>query len=119
MAWDDEKREKAVELYTAAEPTPETTMDIVQEVAEAIGETVNGTRMALTKAGVYIKKATTAKASGDGKEKKKSTRVSKAEAQKNLIEVLENKEVEIDEAIIEKLTGKAAVYFTKIILELN
>ena len=56
MAWTDEKKAQAIEAYQDAEPTPETSMEIVKEIAEDLGESPNGVRMILTKAGVYVKK---------------------------------------------------------------
>lgn len=105
MAWNDEKKAKAVELYLAAEPTPETSVEIVKEIAEELEETTNGVRMILTKAEVYVKQA----ASGD-----KPKRVSKADSIQALKEVLEAEGVEVDMEIVEKLTGKQAVYFTEL-----
>ena len=52
MAWTDESKEQAVEMYTAEEPTPDNSMEIVKMVAEELGESPNGVRMILTKAGV-------------------------------------------------------------------
>ena len=62
VAWDDDKKAEAVRMYLAAEPTPETSMEIVKDVAEELNESPNGVRMILTKAGVYVKKTTVAKA---------------------------------------------------------
>ena len=56
MAWDDDKKAQAVEMYEAAEPTPETSMEVVKEIADELGESPNGVRMILTKAGVYVKR---------------------------------------------------------------
>lgn len=113
MAWNDEKKAKAVELYLAAEPTPETSVEIVKEIAEELEETTNGVRMILTKAEVYVKqaaKAATSKAASGDKPK----RVSKADSIQALKEVLEAEGVEADMEILEKLTGKQAVYFTEL-----
>ena len=52
MAWTDESKAQAVEMYTDAEATPETSMEIVKDIAEELGESPNGVRMILTKAGV-------------------------------------------------------------------
>ena len=49
MAWTDESKEQAVEMYTAEEPTPENSMEIVKMVAEELGESPNGVRMILNK----------------------------------------------------------------------
>lgn len=116
MAWDDDKKQKAVDMYLEREPTPENSMEIVTEVAEELGESPNGVRMILTKAGAYVKKAETAKASGGAKkEGSGTTRVSKEAAQSQLVEALEYVGAEIDMDIVSKLTGKAAVYFAGVI----
>jgi len=117
MAWTDESKAEAVELYTDAEPTPETSMEIVKEIAEQLGESPNGVRMILTKAGVYVKKAPatgTAKSTGGG-----SARVSKADAAEALTSALSDAGQEVDADIIDKLTGKASVYFTGVLNNIN
>lgn len=110
MAWDDDKKAQAVDMYEAAEPTPETSMEVVKEIADELGESPNGVRMILTKAGVYVKKAPAS--SGNGSNGGGSTRVSKQAAQDALIAAINDKGGEVDEDIISKLTGKAAQYFT-------
>jgi transposase-like protein len=117
MAWTDESKEQAIEMYQDAEPTPETSMEIVKDIAEELGESPNGVRMILTKAGVYVRKTPAAKSSGGG-----STgggRVSVADAQEKLTSILSDAGQEADAAIISKLTGKAAVYFATVIESLN
>ena len=117
MAWTDESKAQAVEMYTDAEPTPETSMEIVKDIAEELGESPNGVRMILTKAGVYVKKspaASSSKSSTGG-----GTRVSKADAAEALTAAISDAGQEIDEDIISKLTGKAAVYFTGVINNIN
>jgi len=111
MAWDDDKKEQAIEMYTAEEPTPENSMEIVKNIADELGESPNGVRMILTKAGVYVKKAP---ASGSAKKASTSTggtRINKAAAQEALTAALNDAGVDIDDDIISKLTGKAAQYF--------
>lgn len=116
MAWDDAKKAKAIELYTAGNPTPENTMEVVKEVAEQLGETANGVRMILSKAEVYVKaegaskKPAAKKADGE-----KSTRVSKADSIAALVGIIESTGVVPDTDIIEKLTGKQAVYFAELL----
>ena len=101
VAWTDESKAEAVEMYTAAEPTPETSMEIVSDIAESIGQTPNGVRMILTKAGVYVKKTpAVGKASGGG-----GTRVSKEGAQQELSSALTDAGIDVDDSIISKLTG--------------
>lgn len=116
MAWTDESKEQAVEMYTAEEPTPENSMEIVKMVAEELGESPNGVRMILTKAGVYVKKTPAAKSSGGGTG---GGRVNVAQAQDDLVKAISDAGKDADTAIISKLTGKAAVYFATLINELN
>ena len=117
MAWTDESKAEAIAMYQEAEPTPETSMEIVKQIADELGESPNGVRMILTKAEVYIKKApaagSSAPKSGGG------TRVSKAAAVEALAAALSDAGQEVDEDIVNKLTGKAAQYFTTIITALN
>ena len=117
MAWTDESKQEAVEMYLEQEPTPETSMEIVKDIADHLGESPNGVRMILTKAGVYVKKSPAtgaAKSSGGG-----SARVSKADAAEALKGALSDAGQEIDDDIIDKLTGKASVYFTGVINNIN
>lgn len=113
MAWDDDKKAQAISMYEEREPTPENSMDIVSEIAEELGESPNGVRMILSKAGVYVKKEPAAGGSGTKSKTTKaaSTRVSKEDAQAQLIAAIEAAGKEVDSDIISKLTGKAAVYF--------
>jgi hypothetical protein len=117
VAWDDDKKAQAVSMYEEAEPTPETSMEIVKDIAEELDESPNGVRMILTKAGVYVKKTPAAKSSGGSKGG--GTRVSKAAAAEALIAALGDAGQEVDEEIISKLTGKASQYFTKVITAIN
>lgn len=112
MPWTDESKAEAVELYEAANPTPETSMEIVKEIADDLGESPNGVRMILTKAGVYVKKTAAAKAGGTGT---KAVRVSKQDAQDALAAAITDAGQEVDEDVVSKLTGKAAQYFTKVL----
>lgn len=120
MAWDDDKKAQAVSMYEAADPTPETSMEIVKGIADELEESPNGVRMILTKAGVYVKKSpasggskTTASGGNGG------GRVSKAAAQEGLIAAINDAGQSVDEEIISKLTGKAAQYFTTVLNGVN
>ena len=93
-------------------------MEIVKEIAEEYEESPNGVRMILSKAGVYVKKTPAASGSGTSSNGG-SSRVSKAAAQETLIAALTDAGVEIDNDIVEKLTGKAAQYFAGVIGNLN
>ena len=120
VAWDDDKKAQAVSLYEEAEPTPETSMEIVKDIAEELDESPNGVRMILTKAGVYVKKTPAAKSSGGATGGGAGgTRVSKAAAAEALIAALGDAGQPVDEEIIAKLTGKASQYFTSILVAIN
>lgn len=114
MAWTDEKKETAVEMYTTENPTPENSMEIVKDIAEKLEESPNGVRTILSKAGVYVKKSPAAVA-GSSSTGGGSKRVSKADAIERLTAALEARNVEVDEDITNKLTGKAATYFAEVI----
>jgi len=118
MAWTDEKKAEVIAAYEAQNPTPENSMEIVAEIATEFEESPNGVRMVLTKAGVYVKKAPasggTSKASGAT-----STRVSKAAAIEALTAALSDAGQDVDEEIVSKLTGKAAMYFAGVIAAVN
>lgn len=118
MAWTDEKKAEVIEAYESQNPTPENSMEIVKDIADEFEESPNGVRMVLTKAGVYVKKAPasggTSKASGAA-----STRVSKAAAIESLTAAISDAGQEVDEEILSKLTGKAAMYFTTVITAVN
>ena len=122
MDWNDELRERVKKEYLAANPTPETTIEISAEISKnIIGSTANGVRLLLTKMkdedgkSIYIP---TAKAT-DNKEKAAGTkRVNKADAIKALKDIISKNMIEVDDAIVDKLTGKAAVYFTTVMTKL-
>jgi transposase-like protein len=118
MAWDDEKKAQAVQMYLDGEPTPDNSMEIVKEIAETLEESPNGVRMILTKAEVYVKKAPATKSASSGS----STgggRVSKAAAQEALVAAITDTGQAVDDEIISKMTGKAAQYFTTVLSAIN
>ena len=113
--WTDELKAKVTKMYLAAEPTADNSMEVVKEIADEIQQSVNGVRMILSKAGVYIvktvtKKTATASASGD-----KPARVSKEAAHARLTEAVTAHSQTADDEIISKLTGKAAMYFAEML----
>jgi len=117
MAWTDEAKELAVEKYLAEEPTPENSMEIVKDIAAELSESPNGVRMILTRAGVYVKKTPATKSTSGGGGG--GGRVSVADAQQSVSNAISDAGMEADQAIISKLTGKAANYFAEIINKLN
>lgn len=117
MAWTDEKKDIAVTYYEAQEPTPETSMEIVKEIAEELEESPNGVRMILTRAGVYIKKAPATK--NGGQSASSTGRVSKQGMQDELIAAITDAGQSVDGDIIDKLSGKAAQYLAGVIKALS
>lgn len=119
--WTDELKAKVVKLYQDANPTPETSVEIVKKIAEDIGESANGVRMVLMKAEVYLKKdagasSSTATKSGSTATKSEGTkRVSKESQIAELKAAITARDGKLDEDILSKLTGKAAAYFTEIL----
>ena len=118
MAWDDDKKAAVIAAYEEQNPTPENSMEIVKEIADEYEESPNGVRMILSKAGVYVKKTPAATGSGTSSNGG-SSRVSKAASQEALVAALTDVGAEIDNDIIEKLTGKAAQYFAGVIGAIN
>lgn len=120
-AIDDETKQEIVDAYLKAEPTPENSMDIVNDLAEELGKSANSIRMILSNAGVYVKKtakaATTSKASDS--DEVKTSRKSKQSSIDDLSEAIRSAGQEVDDAIVSKLTGKAAEYFNSIIRSIS
>jgi hypothetical protein len=117
MPWEEDKKQQAINKYTSKDPTPENSMEIVKDIASELGESPNGVRMILTRAGVYVKKTPATRSSSNG-----STgggRVSVADAQATLTNAIQDAGKEPDVAIISKLTGKAANYFAELINSMN
>ena len=115
--WTDELKAKVIEMYEQAGPTPESSTEIIKDIAEEIEMSPNGVRMVLVQAGVYVKKdssagsaKTTKTASGEG-----SKRVSKEDSIAALKAAIEAKGGPTDDDILGKLTGKAAVYFASVL----
>lgn len=116
-AWTDELKQEAIDAYLKANPTPETSVEIVKEIAENMEQSPNGVRMILTTAGVYVKKeagATTTKTT-TAKEGDAPKRVSKESSIKALTQALEDAGAPVDSEILEKMTGKCAVYLTSVL----
>lgn len=116
MAWTDEQKSKVIKAYQDANPTPDTSTEIIKQIAEDEEQSPNGVRMILVGANVYVKKgvedAKTKATSGDGS---KAPRVSKESSIADLKAAIEARDVEVDDDILSKLTGKAAIYFLKVL----
>lgn len=125
--WTDELFEKMSSEYVARmeqfpeDERPGVSMEIVSEIAQENGVTPNGFRMKLTKAGLYIKKAagSTSKSSASTGEKSSGgSRTSKAQAHADLRAAFSDAGLApdfLDDAIIDKLTGKAAAHLAEAI----
>jgi hypothetical protein len=118
MAWDVDKKAKAVQLYEEGEPTPENSMDLVKEIAEELEESPNGVRMILQKAGVYVK-GKTKEPSTEPSAVKEGGRVSKDSAHSALKAAIKAVGGNVDEEIVSKMTGKAAQYFTAVLTSIK
>lgn len=128
MAWTDDKRAAVIAEYTNTMATEydndadrsAASLEVVKELGEKHGEAPNGVRTILMKAGVYIKKDATAAAVAATKTNATggTKRISKDDA----IQTLTNQIGAIDPALIDaeilsKLTGKAAAYFSTILMK--
>lgn len=130
MAWNDEKRAKAIEAYTTTmateydndEARAAASVEVVKEIAEDLGETANGVRLILSKAGVYIKGSSKSKtdAKADAAAPK---RIGKAESHAGLKTAIKAIDPDLlteeGSELIDKMTAKAAAYFTEIVLALT
>jgi hypothetical protein len=117
-AWTPELKDKAIKMYKDAEPTPESSVEIIKDISEELDQSPNGVRQVLVQAGVYVKKDTTAtpeKGKGKTTTTKTSGEGTKRPSKESQIGELRNaitaSGAEVDEDIISKLTGKAAAYF--------
>lgn len=116
--WTDELKQEVIAKYEAAGPTPENSTEIIKDIAEEYEQSPNGVRMVLVQAGVYVKKdpaagstsKTKTPAAGD-----KPARVSKESAIADLKAAIEDAGKPVDDDILSKLTGKAAVYFLSVL----
>lgn len=116
MAWTDEQKQKVIDLYSNAKPTPETSTEIIKQIAEDEELSPNGVRMVLVQAGVYVKREASGGGSKEGATKTEgSKRVSKETSIATLRKLIESKGATVDDEILDKLTGKAAVYLTSVI----
>ncbi len=116
MAWTAEQKAEAIKQYTDANPTAETSTEIIKQIADDMEQSANGVRMILVQAEVYVKKdaATTTKPATT-KEGDAPKRVSKETSITALVKAITAAGGVVDNEILDKLTGKAAVYLTSVI----
>lgn len=113
----DDLKAQIIQQYLDAEPTPESSVEIVKDLAEEHELSANAVRQILVLAKVYVKKdvaasTTTNKKTTSGEGSKRVSKESQIEALKAAITA---KGGELDDDILSKLTGKAAAYFTKVL----
>jgi hypothetical protein len=134
FAWTDETRKFAVDTYKeriaeySADEQPNVSQEIVKEIADELGCTTNGVKTVLMKNTdedgniVYVSKAAAKKStsassgtSGAGK------RRGKAESHADLIAAISAMvgDDNVNSEIISKLTGKAADYFTHVLVTIQ
>ena len=115
--WTDELKEQVIKMYEDASPTPETSTEIIKDIAEEVEQSPNGIRMVLVQAGVYVKKEPASGAKATGKEASGDApkRVSKESQIAALRAAIEKAGKDVDDEILSKLTGKAAAYFITIV----
>jgi hypothetical protein len=113
--WTAEQRAEVVSAYQEANPTAETSVEIIKEIAENMERSANSIRMVLIQEGVYVKKDAKASTAKEGKKASSGTgRVSKEDSIAALKQAIEAAGKTVDDDILDKLTGKAAVYFTNL-----
>lgn len=104
-----------IDMYLEANPTPETSAEIVADIAEQLNKPKNSVRMILSNAKVYVKKASAvpsgSKATAEGD---KAPRRGKQEAINELTALIKKLGQDPDEDILSKMTGKAATYFVEV-----
>lgn len=118
MSWTDEQKEQAKQMYLDGNPTPENSVELVKQIADDLEQSPNGVRMMLTQAGIYVKKSDTPATGGKTPAKKEgegTKRVSKESQIAELKAAIQARGGEIDADILDKLTGKAAAYFVKVL----
>jgi len=113
--WTDEQKQEVIAAYKDREPTPDTTLDIIKELAEDFNRTPNSIRMILVRAEEYVKKEP--KSASKSSSSNGTKRMSKADAIDGLKAAIEKVGKEVDHDICDRLTGKAAVYFTGLFSE--
>lgn len=118
--WTPELKEQVIKMYKEAEPTAETSTEIIKDIADTLDQSPNGVRQVLILAGEYVKKDPAASSAGKtssakssaGEGSKRVSKESQIDALKQAIEAAGHK---VDEDIVSKLTGKAAAYFASIL----
>lgn len=115
--WTPELKQTVIQKYQDANPTAENSTEIIKDIADEHELSPNGVRMVLIQAEVYVKKAAgpAAKSTGVAKTGDGPKRVSKESAIADLKAAIVDAGAPVDDDILSKLTGKAAVYFLSVL----
>jgi len=121
-SWTQERKDEVIARYQAEKPTADNSIEICKEIATDLEESSNAIRMILVTAGVYVKKdvgaAATASSGTKAAAGEGTKRVSKETSLAALSKAISDAGATVDSEIIDKLTGKGAVYFTTMIAEI-
>lgn len=110
--WTQELKDSIIKQFLDQNPTPETSIEIVKGIAETEELSANGVRMVLIQAGVYVKKDQGEKPAATGSAGK---RPSKEASIAELKTAIAARNLPLDTDILDKLTGKAAVYLLTLV----
>ena len=120
--WTPELKAEAISQYVERineylpEDQPAHTLEVIAELAALYGFTKNSMRGVIQQSEHYVKAAKKAPAAS---EKPASKRPNKAQAMAELKAAIVDGGAEVNEELIEKLTGIEAVYFTQVIRQIQ
>ena len=113
--WNDEGfKNDLKKAYLEAKPTHEANSEILRDLAELFDVSANAIRVFLVRENVYVKQTVEA-VSTDNTEVTGTKRVPKEATINKLKKLIEEKGKPVDDAILDKLTGKAAQYIITLI----
>ena len=114
--WDDEDfKEQVRTAYLESEPTSETNSEILQQMGLDFEISPNSIRVFLAKENILVKKLTEPTVPGVKSATTGTKRISKEKVLGDLKVLIASKGKEVDNAILDKLTGKAAQYLIEVI----
>ena len=120
--WTPELKAEAISQYVERineflpEDRPAHTLEVIAELATEYGFTKNSMRGVIQQSEHYVKAAKKVAATS---EKPASKRPNKAQAMAELKAAIVDGGAEVNEELIEKLTGIEAVYFTQVIRQIQ
>lgn len=112
--WNNEGfKEDLKKAYLESNPTPEANAEILKDLADLFDVSANAIRVFLVRENIYVKQSVEALESAQ--EVTGTKRVPKEATINKLKKLIEEKGKPIDDAILDKLTGKAAQYIITLI----